>query len=255
MTYLPFYFGSYVCTKCEINLETELKLLNHILKKEHIWDENTDFNIKIKRHEYFSKEHNHYFGTKNIKFEESDINYFLNHKAVSEFDVQPVLNKLSNLTQGTMEFNSKTAASAFEAVTSEVSFTTPFEENVIKAENYLPPPPVSRMPPRRKVATVPRPSNISLEILDQRVQNLELKFDQSVQNLELKLDTLEQSVQALRDEMLTRNDHIISYQRQLFQAITCQFKDLTIELFSKSLQGALQAAATSLSVQSPQSDR
>ena len=137
----------------------------------------------------------------------------------------------------------------------EVYSTKPFKDIDLESINYLPPPPLSRQNPRRKVATVPRPSNISLEILDQRVQNLELKFDQSVQNLELKLDTLEQSVQALRDEMLTRNDHIISYQRQLFQAITCQFKDLTIELFTKSLQGALQAAATSLSVQSPQSDR
>ena len=59
-----------------------------------------------------------------------------------------------------MEFNSKTVPSAFEAVTPEVSFTIPFEENVIKTENYLPPPPVSRMSPRRKVATMPRPSDI-----------------------------------------------------------------------------------------------
>ena len=86
-----------------------------------------------------------------------------------------------------MEFNSKTVPSAFEAVTPEVSFTIPFEENVIKTKNYLPPPPVSRMSPRRKVATMPRPSDISLEILDQRVQNLELKLDQIVQKLELKL--------------------------------------------------------------------
>ena len=87
------------------------------------------------------------------------------------------------------------------------------------------------------------PQDVSLDIFGQRIQNLELK-----------IDTLQKSIQSLRDDFITKQDQIISFQRQLFQAITCQFKDVANDLFTKSLQGAFAAAAASMAVQSSQQD-
>ena len=33
LSYLPYYFGSYICVICELSFDSELKLLSHILKK------------------------------------------------------------------------------------------------------------------------------------------------------------------------------------------------------------------------------
>ena len=95
-------------------------------------------------------------------------------------------------------------------------------------------------------ATVPHKQDVSCNILVQRVQNIELKLDtleKSIQHVQTSI------IQTLRDDFIT-----ISYQRQKFQAITCQFKGVTNYLFTKSLQVAFAAAAASMAVQPSQQD-
>ena len=67
-------------------------------------------------------------------------------------------------------------------------------------------------PHRRVDATLPRNQDVSLDKLDQRVHNQELKIDTLEKSIQI-------SIQTLRDDFITKKDHI-SYQRQLFQAFT-----------------------------------
>lgn len=241
LTYLPFYFGSYICSKCGISFETELKLLNHLIKKKHSDDQKTKFNVQLKREQYFEKEENKYFGSRNIRFDEADITYFLKHKGVSDIDVKPLLNKLLNIEEvdvkktEIMEFNSKPVSSTFyDAITPGMSLPTPFEENVIKAEPYFPQPPGKRVS-TSKTATVTRPTkDPSLDILDQRIQNLELK----VENLE---QSIKSDIQCSKEEILSKIEQNMDYERQLFQALTNQLRDIMVDIFAKAMQGAFSA--------------
>ncbi|MEW8548038.1 MAG: hypothetical protein AB2693_31430 [Candidatus Thiodiazotropha sp.] len=227
-----------------------MKLVSHIIKKKHKQDQEYKFNVQLKRQEYFSKNENKYFGSCNIPFEESDINYLLNSKGVTEFDIRPVIDSVLNLeqkeiTSDNMELNNKSLSSTYyETVTPELNVPTQFEENVLKTDSYLPPPPVIRTACKRKSATVSRPpSDVTLEMLQQQIQNLDNRID----NLE---QSIRAEIHAAKDDILAKLEQSMNYERQLFQAISSQFREATIEVLSKSLQG-MMVTLSSLSVQSP----
>ena len=251
LTYLPFYFGSFICTLCEISFETKSKLVSHIIKKRHKKDQEPSFDVKLKRQEYFNKTENKSFGSCNIPFEESDISYLLNSKGVTNFDIEPVVDTVLNLdqkelhTSNTMELNNKSLPSSYyETVTPELNMPTQFEENVLKSDSYLPPPPVMRSAAKRKSATISRPPNdMSLDILAQQVQNLEFK----ITNLE---ETVRGDIQSAKEDILAKLDQSMGYERQLYQAVSTQFREAIIEVLSKSLQGMI-VTLNSLGVQSP----
>ena len=108
-------------------------------------------------------------------FRKSDISYLLNSEGVTNFDIKPVVDTVLNLnlkegyTLNTMEVNNKSLPSSYyEPVTPELNLSTNFEENVLKSDSYLLPPPVKRSAAKRKSASVGKPPNdISLDILAQ----------------------------------------------------------------------------------------
>ena len=191
LSYLPYYFGPYICVICELSFDSELKLINHIVRKKHTGKNNSNFAVKDQRKAYFEKPENKYFGMKDSQFNEEDVKHFINSKGVSNYDLGPALdfvitiedsdsNNSSN--HSTMELNkfSSTMQQQFYDTVTPMGLTNTFEENVLKATDSctLPSPPVDRSS-KRKVANVESriDTNITLEILNQRVQNLELKID------------------------------------------------------------------------------
>ena len=55
LSHLPYYFGPYICVICELSFDSELKLLNHILRKQHPGKNNRNFAVKPQRESYFEK--------------------------------------------------------------------------------------------------------------------------------------------------------------------------------------------------------
>ena len=80
--YLPYYFRPYICVICELSFDSELKLLNHMLRKQHPGKNNRNFAVKAQRESYFEKPENKNFGTKDIQIKDEDIKNFINRKAM-----------------------------------------------------------------------------------------------------------------------------------------------------------------------------
>ncbi|MEW8152742.1 MAG: hypothetical protein AB2810_21605, partial [Candidatus Thiodiazotropha endolucinida] len=87
------------------------------------------------------------------------------------------------------------------------------------------------------------PNDMSLDILAQQVQNLEFK----ITNLE---ETVRGDIQSAKEDILAKLDQSMGYERQLYQAVSTQFREAIIEVLSKSLQGMI-VTLNSLGVQSP----
>ena len=276
LSYLPYYFGPYICVICELSFDSELKLINHIVRKKHTGKNNSNFAVKDQRKAYFEKPENKYFGTKDSQFNEEDVKHFKNSKGVSNYDLGPALdfvitiedsdsNNSSNHSK-TMELNkfSNTVPQQFyETVTpmglpntskestemeihtfggtskpqfyddvTVIDITSAFQENLKSDSCTLPSPPVDRHS-KRKVANVESriDTNVTLEILNQRVQNLELKIDTMEKHLK---DDLRQA----KDEVVEKIERSMNYDRQLFHAVTTQFREIVIDILSKLSQAS-----------------
>ena len=261
MTYLPYYFGSYICVICGISFDTEFKLLKHILKEQHTETNDENFTVKTKRKEYFEKKENRHFGVKHVAFGDDDITYLIKSKAVTNFDrVDEVLAILkpetctsdSKSNKTDMELNKFSAPQQFgyDSVT-PINVTTPFEDNVLKQSIdtcTLPSPPSGTGSKRKADFAISRhvSSDVTVEILDQRLKNLEIKVD----NLEIKFKT---EIQSAKEDILAKLDQAMNYDRHLFHAVTTQFRETLLDLLSKSSQ-ASYLTLTSMSMQSS-SDR
>ena len=113
-----------------------------------------------------------------------------------------------------------------------IDITSAFKENLKSDICALPYPPVDR-PNKRKVANVDTriDTNITLEILNQRVQNLELKIDTMEKHIK---DELRQA----KDEVVEKIERSMNYDRQLFHAVTTQFREIVIDILSKLSQAS-----------------
>lgn len=134
----------------------------------------------------------------------------------------------------TMDLNKFGTNQQFYDNVTPVDITTSFEENVLKPETCtLPSPPITKPTAKRKapMATTRLNTDITLEILDQRVNNLDMKLD----NIERQL---KEEIQTAKDEILAKIDRAVNYDRQLFHAVTTQFRETMIDLLSKSSQAS-----------------
>ena len=104
----------------------------------------------------------------------------------------------------------------FYEIVTPTGITNTFEETIIKTQdNCTLSPPMDRPHKRRHAIPDSRVNtDITLEILDQRVRNLELKID----NVKKKVD-----IQRAKDEIVTKIEERMSYNRQLFHAVTTKF--------------------------------
>ena len=48
LSYLPYYFGPYICVICELSFDLELKLINHIVRKKHTGKERITVILQLK---------------------------------------------------------------------------------------------------------------------------------------------------------------------------------------------------------------
>ena len=99
LSYLPYYFGPYICVICELSFDSELKLLSHNLRKQRTEQNVSNFVIKTQRENYFVKPENKYFGTRcsHLQFEDEDMRHFINRKGVSYFDLGPAVEAEINI--------------------------------------------------------------------------------------------------------------------------------------------------------------
>lgn len=248
LSYLPYYFGSYICVFCEISFETELKLLKHILKLGHKSEPVEPCDILVKRKAFFENEDNKYFGSGLAKFDESDINYLIQHKGVTNFDVKDILGTLSNLDkyedkQPAMDYNSRIVAPNFyDSINNSSPVTTSFEANVLQPSSEktsFPSPPFSKTCLKRKIGGAPSFTAISQEKhatlgIDQRLAQLETRLD----NLEVTLKT---ETQIIKSEILSKIDLNMQYQQQLCESLHKQLKQTMRESLRDMLQGALSS--------------
>lgn len=253
LSYLPYYFGSYICVICDISFETELKLHNHIIKQGHTSEAVDQFDVGKERRTYFDIEHNKYFGSQQTKFEETDIKYLIGHKGVTNLDVQGTIDGLTNSDTinssshskpKDMDFNSRSLTSnLYETINSNPA-TTSFETNVFKSTienaNCFPEPPVSKSSIKRKVSNVPSTSTYqgneqsAFENIERRLQSMETRLD----NLER---TMKFDIQAAKTELIEKIELNMQYQQQLFDIMVKQLKAGTKEALTSMLQGALSS--------------
>lgn len=248
LSYLPYYFGSYICVFCEISFETELKLLKHILKLGHKSESVESCDILAKRKAFFENEDNKYFGSGREKFDESDIDYLIKHKGITNFDIRDVLGTLSNLDkhedkQPAMDFNSRIVTPNFyDSINNSSPVTTSFEANVLPPnceKTCFPSPPSSKNCLKRKVGCVP-----SFTVTSQE-QHSTLDFDQRLTLLETRLDNLEDTlkteIQTIKSDIMSKIDIHMQYQHQLFESSHKQLKQAMRESLKDMLQGALSS--------------
>ena len=97
----------------------------------------------------------------------------------------------------------------------------------------MPSPPIAKFAGKRKahVATTRSNTDITLEILNQRVHNLDMKLDKSERHIK-------EEIQTAKDEILAKIDRAMNHDRQLFHAVTTQFRETMIDLPSKSSQAS-----------------
>ena len=110
-----------------------------------------------------------------------------------------------------------------------IDITSAFKENLKSDICTLPYPPVDR--PSKPGEESRIDTNITLEILNQRVQNLELKIDTIEKHLK---DDLRQA----KDEVVEKIERSMNYDRQLFHAVTTQFREIVIDILSKLSQAS-----------------
>ena len=128
----------------------------------------------------------------------------------------------------TMELNK------FYEIVTPTGITNTFEENIIKTQDNctLPAPPINR--PNKKRHAIPDSRvtpDTTLEIFEQRLKNLELRID----NVENRIST---DIQQAKDEVISKIEQSMSYNRQLYHAVTTQFREMMIDLLSKSSQAS-----------------
>ena len=121
----------------------------------------------------------------------------------------------------------------YEIVTPN-EITNTFEENIIKTPDNctLSSPPINR--PNKKRHAIPDSrvtTDITLEIFEQRLKNLELRID----NVENRIST---DIQQAKDEVISKIEQSMSYNRQFYHAVTTQFREMMIDLLSKSSQAS-----------------
>ena len=178
-----------------------------------------------------------------LQFKDEDMRHFTNRKVVSNFDLGPAVeaviniensesNKLSSKSN-TMELN-KFGGSALFLKLSHKGITNTFEEKILKHQDNctLPSPPIDR--PNKRRAAIPDSrvnTDITLEILDQRVRSLELKID----NVEQRISD---DIQQAKDEVLTKIEQSMIYNIHLLHAVTTQFYEIMIDILSKSSQAS-----------------
>ena len=247
LSYLPYFFGSYICVICELSFDSELKLLSHILKKQHTEQNDSNFIIQTQRENYLKKTNNKYFGTRCLQFNDEDIIYFIHKKSVSNFDLRPAVEAVINIENSDLVINidqnnsnvpNTMELNKFYEVVTPTGNT--FEENIIPPQDNctLPSPPINR--PNKKRHTIPDSRvtrDITLGILEQRLNNLELKID----TVENKIST---EIKQAKDEVISKIESSMSYNRQLYHAVTTQFREMIIDLLSKSSQASLDSLRT-----------
>ena len=128
----------------------------------------------------------------------------------------------------TMELNK------FYEIVTPTGIANTFEEIIITPQDNctLPSPPINR--PNKKRHSIPDSRvtpDITLEIFEQRFKNLELRID----NVENRIST---DIQQAKDEVISKIEQSMSYNRQLYHAVTTQFREMMIDLLSKSSQAS-----------------
>ena len=99
-------------------IDSELKLLNHIVREQHTEQNDSNFMIQTQRENYFEKKSNKYFGTR-LQFNDKDMRYFIYKKGVSNFDLRPAVEAVINIEKSdsnkpnTMELNKFVGAPQF----------------------------------------------------------------------------------------------------------------------------------------------
>lgn len=262
LSYLPFYFGTYMCIECGVNFDTELKLINHIIKKKHSNNLISNFDFASKRKAYFDKEDNKYVGISKSKFDQSDIEYFLKQKGITNLDLNDVIAQLSTLD---MDFNNRSVTSALYDMNSNPAITS-FDPSILRkpntkptctattsfdsailinsndSSNYFPPPPVTVGAKRRNtVTTTPYGSNISsitLEGINRSIHELDIKIDNVERNLTSE-------IKSAKEEILAKLDQMLQYQFQLSQSLNVQIKSGVNESLTKMMNGAVTPISVS----------
>ena len=182
-----------------------------------------------------------------MQFNDEDIIYFIHKKGVSNFDLRPAVEAVINIENSDLVINidqnnsnvpNTMELNKFYEVVTPTGNT--FDENIIPPQDNctLPSPPINR--PNKKRHTIPDSRvtrDITLEILEQRLDNLELKID----TVENKIST---EIKQAKDEVISKIEQSMSYNRQLYHAVTTQFREMMIDLLSKSSQASLDSLRT-----------
>ncbi|MCU7801090.1 MAG: hypothetical protein KZQ70_13360 [gamma proteobacterium symbiont of Lucinoma myriamae] len=248
LCYLPYYFGTYICIICEKSFETELKLLNHIIRQKHSSNPIKTFDVKSNRQTFFETENNKYFGTSQVQFEQKDVKYFLNSKGVTNWDVKNTVDKLlisdepKDVEPAKMDFNTRIVTpNLYDSINSNPA-TSPFEASALNSEtetNLFPNPPTSKSSVKRKFSIAPTSTQTYQE--NEQFVNL----DRRLQRIEIRLDNLEQSIQSAKDEITLKIDQNMQYEQQLFNVLQNQLRAGIRDTFASMLQGALTSTRSS----------
>ena len=241
LTYLPYFFGKYICQICEKSFETELKLLDHIFKQKHTSETGGDFDYKFKRKHYFERE-GKYFGSKSCEFTSKDINYFINQKCVANYDVQSSVNKVQNFNQSTssgtptMDYNSRVVSSnLFDNLSTNAPQTSTSVDNIASGQSIFPDPAAFVTRPLKRKTHISLPSATvgnEVEKLETQIRDLERKIESVEHNLKTE-------IQMCKEEISQKLENMMQYQLQLFNIMNDTFRSVLRDIILGMLSGAL----------------
>lgn len=124
-----------MCIESGVNVDTELNLIKHIIKKKHSTDLISSFDIANKRKAYFDKADSKYVGTNKSKVDPSNIDYFLKQKGITNLDLNDVISQLSTMDK---DFNNRTVTSALYDPLNPNPVITSFDSTILRKHNLKP---------------------------------------------------------------------------------------------------------------------
>jgi len=137
LTYLPFYFGSYVCLSCELRFESEAKLRSHTSTKRHTnKSQSKHWDISEHRIKYFQDTNNLYIGESTKIYTESDINLMMDSTVTTNIDLSNAQAAMDRLMDND-DFDASTSYNAVSPVASTAVMDNYVQQQVLNTAAKL----------------------------------------------------------------------------------------------------------------------
>lgn len=213
---LPYYFGHFLCTSCELKFDGEIKLIKHCFSKKHKRKQTKTHNsletkIKEKRIKYFDNESNHLFGLNNTKFTPEEIKELIEGHYNSSSEINSTIIKMEDNL-----YNHDNSDMLYEAINSpsqEVSISEIQPTTCTYTE--------SRLQSSERSFSVPSPPQFAGTPLQDEFHNTSQcccdKVDKLHQQLQTNFQNLEMAINRSTTRVLEALSQSLRYQQQLCQ--------------------------------------